>query len=379
MKNKIPHVALIVESVYAQHQTVLRGILRFSKAHGPWAINVIRGRKGDANLAKLEEWGCDGIVASHIDTALARFAHRRKIPMLQISVVDPPKHCEVSISCDDDAIGRMAADHFLQAGFVNFAFVGDLEQSIWSKAREKSFRSALKRQGFGCSIFAESHNDKLVSFLRELPKPVAVFAAFDLRAREVLDACAEAGLRVPNDVAILGVDNDEMICETSSPTLSSIPLTTEDAGFQAAEALSRIMSGERTERPMRILFSGERVIERESTRHLKKDDWLVERCLEIIAANTDIPIKTTDLVRWLKVSRRTLEVRFREATGQTLARASVLARLNRAHVLFAETAKTQEEIAAACGFCNASHMNRLFRQHFGTPPSAFRGFKHGLG
>ena len=155
---------------------------------------------------------------------------------------------------------------------------------------------------------------------------------------------------MPKRLSVLACDNDEMICETSSPTLSSIPLSNENAGFQAAEALSRIMSGERPKRPVRIRFSGERVIERESTRHLKKDDWLVERCLEIIAANTDLPLTTADLVRWLKVSRRTLEVRFKEATGQTLARASVLARLNRARVLFAETAKTQEEVAAACGF-----------------------------
>ena len=375
MKNRIPHVALVVEDVYAQHQTVLRGILRFSKAHGPWAINIIRGRKGDADLAKLRKWGCDGIVASRIDAALARFAHRRGIPALQISVVDPPKHSDVSIVCDDETIGRMAADHFLQRGFANFAFVGDLGRSDWSKAREASFRSALKRRRFGCSVFADSRDDGLARFLQGLPKPVAVFAAFDLRAREVLDACVEAGLRVPNDVAILGVDNEEMICETSSPTLSSIPLSNENAGFQAAEALSRIMSGERPKRPVRIRFSGERVIERESTRRLKKNDWLVERCLEIIAANTNLALTTADLVQGLKVSRRTLEVRFKEATGLTLARASVLARLNRARVLFAETAKTQDEVAASCGFCNASHLNRLFRQHFGAPPTAFRHVK----
>ncbi len=103
-------MALVVEDVYAQHQTVLRGILRFSKAHGPWAINIIRGRKGDADLAKLRKWGCDGIVASRIDAALARFAHRRGIPALQISVVDPPDSQTSPLSATwDGPAGRRRA------------------------------------------------------------------------------------------------------------------------------------------------------------------------------------------------------------------------------------------------------------------------------
>lgn len=377
MKNRIPHVALVVRRVYAQHQAMLRGILRFSKAHGPWAINIISGRQGDSDLAKLKRWGCDGIMASRLDENLAQFARRHRIPACQLSVVDPPAGGDITVACDDATIGQTAANHFLMRGFESFAFIGDAGRASWSVARGCAFRDTLSLRGFPCPSFDKSDDSEngLMRFLLELPKPVAVFVAFDLRARKVLDACIEAGLRVPQDVAILGVDNEEMICETSSPTLSSIPLSFEEAGFRAAEALNRCLSRGRPKRPVRIVFTGNQVVERESTMRLKKDDWLVERCLEIITANTDLALKTADLVNRLKVSRRTLEIRFKEATGTTLAQASVVIRLNRARTLFAETAKTQEEVAVACGFCNASHLNRLFRQHFGTLPSTFRKAK----
>jgi len=371
MKNRIPHVALVIENVYAQHQAILHGILRFAKAHGPWAVNIVSGRQGDVDLAGLERWGCDGIVASHVTANLARFALRHRIPALQISVVAPPRHCDVSIACDDATIGRTAAEYLLRRGFANFAFVGDAARACWSVGRERAFRAVLKRRGFPCCAYA-GDDDGLVRFVQSLTKPVAVFAAFDLLARRVLDACVEAGLAVPRDVAILGVDNEEMICETSSPTLSSIPLSNEDAGFRAAEALNRCLSGPKPSKPIRVVFTGNRVIERESTVRLMKDDWLVNRCLEIISANADHALTTSDLVGRLKVSRRTLEVRFKEATGTTLAQASVIARLNRARILFADAAKTQEEVAHVCGFCDASHLNRLFRRHFGAPPSKFR-------
>ena len=216
-------------------------------------------------------------------------------------------------------------------------------------------------------------NRHLQEWLLTLPRPTAIFAAYDIRARQVLDACRAAGLAVPDDIAILGVDDDEVICETATPALSSIPLSMEDAGFRAAELLDRALATRRRPRHgTDIIVSGTRVVVRRSTTRDAVADALVRRCRALMEANVGRPFNVADLVASLGVSRRTLETRFRAATGRSLNAEITDLRIRRAKTMLAKSSMSQAAIATACGFCDASHLNVIFRRHCGAPPSAFR-------
>ena len=191
--------------------------------------------------------------------------------------------------------------------------------------------------------------------------------------RNGFSACRAAGLAVPDDIAILGVDDDEVICETATPALSSIPLSMEDAGFRAAELLDRVLATRR--RPRRatdIIVTGTQVVARRSTARDAVADALVRRCRALMEANVGRPFNVADLVASLGVSRRTLETRFRAATGRSLNAEITDLRIRRAKTMLAKSSMPQAAIATACGFCDASHLNVIFRRHCGAPPSAFR-------
>ena len=373
MNTKPPHIAIVVDNAYASRQGLIRGILRFSKLHGPWAINIVSGRSGDANLKAIEKWTCDGLITNVLTPKLARFARQLQIPTLQLSTISPPRETTVTVQCDNKTIAHTAANHLLGKGFKSFAYIGDPAQTIWSRDRGIAFRQYLRKRRFGCPSFEQENpsDDDLSAFLLSLPKPTAVFVAFDLLARRILDLVLALGLNVPRDLAILGVDNEEIICETSSPTISSIPLSLESAGFAAAKALNAAL-GHPLKKAVSVCYTGIDVVERESTQFIRCADWLVERCLELIRANPSVALRVADLLSKLNVSRRTLETRFKAATGMTVAQALFTVRLNHARTLLSESSLTQEDIAARCGFCDASHMSRLFRTWFGKPPSSFR-------
>ena len=373
MNAKPPRIAFVVDNVYTSHQSLIRGILRFSKIHGPWTINIVSGRSGDASLKALEKWACDGLVANVLTPTLARFARRHQIPTLQLSTISPPRDATVTVRCDNKTIGETAARHLLEKGFASFAYIGDPARTVWSRDRGAAFRRCIRKRRLDCRSFEQGKpsDDDLSAFLRSLPKPTAVFVAFDLLARRILDLTHALGLNVPRDLAILGVDNEEIICETSSPTLSSIPLSLENAGFAAAEALDSAIRHP-PERTVSVSYTGTDVVERESTRFIRCADWLVESCLELISANPSVALRVSDLLAKLNVSRRTLETRFKATTGMTIAQALIAVRLNHARTLLAESSLTQEDVASRCGFCDASHMSRLFRTRFGKPPSSFR-------
>ena len=186
-------------------------------------------------------------------------------------------------------------------------------------------------------------------------------------ARRTVDAAREAGLSVPDDLAVLGVDDDELLCETSDPPLSSVDVDAARAGREAAAAM-RGGGG----RCKRISFGGIRVSVRASTESYPSRDWLVARAMALVAAGADGRIGVDALAHDLGVSRRTLETRFRAATGTSPGETMLRMRLERARGLLRATSLTQSAVAESCGFCDAGHMSRLSRRRFGAPPSAFR-------
>ena len=379
LANSMPHVVILLESTYPTHTQILRGILRFTQLHAPWTLDVRTGRAGEPTSFGAGKWKVDGIIANRLPPELSALIRRHRTPTIVMNDIGREVRPIARILCDNAAIARLAAETLAGKGFENFAFVGERSGIHWSVARERVFADEIARRGFPCRVYPTDEGGgaedgrRLQDWLRALPRPTALFAAYDIRARQVLDACHAAGLAVPDDIAILGVDDDEVICETATPALSSIPLSMADAGFRAAELLDRVMStGRRPRGAADIIFTGTRVVARRSTARDAVADALVRRCRALMEANVGRPFNVADLVASLGVSRRTLETRFRAATGRSLNDEITELRIRRAKTMLAKSALSQSAIAAACGFCDASHLNVIFRRHCGAPPSAFR-------
>ena len=379
LANSMPHVVILLESTYPTHTQILRGILRFTQLHAPWTLDVRTGRAGEPTSFGAGKWKVDGIIANRLPPELSALIRRHRTPTIVMNDIGREVRPIARILCDNAAIARLAAETLAGKGFENFAFVGERSGIHWSVARERVFADEIARRGFPCRVYQADEGGgaedgrRLQDWLRALPRPTALFAAYDIRARQVLDACHAAGLAVPDDIAILGVDDDEVICETATPALSSIPLSMADAGFRAAELLDRVMStGRRPRGAADIIFTGTHVVARRSTARDAVADALVRRCRALMEANIGRPFNVADLVASLGVSRRTLETRFRAATWRSLNAEITDLRIRRAKTMLAKSSMPQAAIATACGFCDASHLNVIFRRHCGAPPSAFR-------
>ena len=353
-------------------QCLLRGVLRFARERGDWSVLSNAPGLIDSPSASF---AFDGLVAGRGDS-LRRFAKALR------------GRPAVELRPDAVSVAQLAAAHFLERGFSNFAFVGHDRSPRWSVERLAAFRGELASHGLACADYPGAPRGKdgnlafrlrdLASWLAARPRPLAVLAAFDARGREVLDACRLAGLDVPGDVAILGVDDDPLTCETSLPALSSVALDGEAAGYAAAAALDAAMRGLLAGRPRRrIVLSAVRVEARASTARFLGRDPLVAKARAAIAARLRERLSVAALARELGVSRRTLELRFRAETGVPLGEAILGERLARAQDLLRTTSLPCEQIAAACGICDASHLAHLFRRKLGASPTDFRAKARG--
>jgi LacI family transcriptional regulator len=214
-------------------------------------------------------------------------------------------------------------------------------------------------------------------WIRDLPKPIGLLACDDDRGREVMEACRAAGAQVPEDVAVMGVDNDELLCDLSDPPLSSVAFDTERAGYEAAALLGGLMLG-RIREPRRILVEPMYVVARRSTDVLALDDRAVAAALRFIHDTAGRPIGVGEVIRQVPLSRRTLELRFRRVVGRSIHEEIQRVRLERARQLVAETDLSIGMIAENCGFAGAGHLTRSFARTFGLPPSRYRAqHRHG--
>ena len=378
--HRLPHIAVLLHGSQISHTQILRGILRYAQSHAPWTLDVRVGRAGELATFDEASWRFDGVVAGFLPPGLERLARRHRTPIVLMNDLGETMRPVARIKPDNASMARMAAEFFAGRGFVRFAYIGATGTPPWSVERGEAFAAEAALRGISCDIYPGDDEEdpggglRLGDWLLALPRPAALFAANDLRARGVLDACARAGIVVPNDMALLGVDNDEVFCDTSSPTLSSIAMATEEAGYRTAGTLDAAMSGHRcrTTECETIFYAAKAVVERRSTAHDASRDELVRRCRALVEANIATHFTVADLAHGLHVSRRTLETRFRMETGHSPGDEIVEQRIRRAKALLAQTHMSQSQIAAACGFTDASHMNVVFHRLCGAVPSAFR-------
>jgi len=386
--SKIPHVALLFETNEQAHRDILRGVLRYERIHGPWSLHVVEGRAGEQRLLAMKTWGGSGVIGVIQNAAYANAVLASDLPAVLIDPVDesllPPgllaRHSV--LASDQHAIGGLAAEHFLERNFANFAFVGEIHQINWSRERGAAFAEHVARAGRTCHTYGPLseqekqdwgvERDRLCAWLKSLPKPVAVFAAMDARGRQVLDACLTAGIEVPHDVAVLAVDNDELICESTTPPLSSIALDTERMGYEAARILDEAMRHRRASKRITRTFPPVHVVTRRSTEAIRISDPVVARALEFIWLNAQNPIGVPEIVKHAGVSRRLLEMRFRKALDKTIQDELQRTRLKRVTTLLSESNLSVTAIAKACGFSSKSYLGRVFQRVYHMTMTHYR-------
>ena len=386
MSQGIPRVALLVETSLGYGRALLRGVMRYARLHGPWAFYL---QPGDLHqlLPKMEEWGGTGIIARIETSEVARAVLAARLPTIALDLnqeqLDPknPLSRLSEVRPDSHKAGRLAAEHLLERGFRSFAFVSVWGDYPWSLLRQAGFAERLNEAGFACDNFPmpRAPRDRrwgreqaiLASWLKQLPKPLGIMACDDDRGRQILEACRAAGLIVPQDAAVVGVDNDELLCELSDPTLSSVALNTEKAGYEAAALLDALMAG-RVQKPQRILVDPVRVVARRSTDTHATEDHDLAQAVRFIQDNVVRPIGVRDVVECVGCSRRSLELRFQRQLGRSINDEIQQIRIERAKNLLAETDLTVADIAETLGFSSSNYMIRLFRRKVGISPAAYR-------
>lgn len=277
----------------------------------------------------------------------------------------------VTLLCDHEAEGETAAEYFLTRHFRHFAWIGLPKPEPWSENRRKGFHRRLKAAGCICHDCSTDDMDELADFLNALPRPSAVFAVHDLRARDVLFAARSRGLSVPGDIAVLGVDNDIPICETCSPALSSIPTGDRSLGYAAGRALNELLLGR--SRGGRVIKSLHRhVVSRLSTDADAVSDPFVGRALAWARSHLDGKLDAETLARRIGYSKRMLQLRVERALGVSLGEEIRRMRTSAAMEMIANTNDPIADIAAACGFSGVSHLALRVREATGQTPLAYR-------
>lgn len=282
---------------------------------------------------------------------------------------------------NDHAVeGQAAAEHFLSCGFTSFAFVGTVEPTSWSQARQDGFIARLAKSGFHTAVYrppAKMPRDdfsreilKLGQWLGRLPPRTALLAAHDERALQVLSAAATAQIAIPEDLSVLGVDDDELLCSTASPTLSSIPVNATETGERIAAAMHALLENRATEPIVRTCHT--RIVTRGSTDAFANDNLIVSKALDYIRKHLSEAIGVANLATAANCSRRTLEKRMAATIGLSPAEKIRELRRIEAVKLLRETTLPIAEIAVRCGYVTATRLAASFREQGLPQPHTFR-------
>ncbi|RMF97358.1 MAG: helix-turn-helix domain-containing protein [Planctomycetota bacterium] len=383
----VRQVLLWIESSRAYGRDCLLGIGAFARNRGDWRLIHIE-RSLDERIVRIPAGQqIDGIISRLDSPRDAATASRFRCPIVDLRGVYPPEN-GVVIDTDSPAVARMAADHLLERGFRHFGYCG-FRGVDFSDDREAVFCEYLQKRGCSVSVFepgkrkrrlqgtaeveaqGEFELDDLARWLLDVPKPIGVFACNDVRGRQVVEACRRVNLGVPDRVAVLGVDNDRVVCDLTHPTLSSIEPDARRVGFEGAAALDVLMNGGRVPKK-RVLIPPRRVVTRLSTDILAVDCPIVGEALRFIHENAAKGLSVSQVAKAVDVSRSTLDRRFHEVLGRSAKSEIDRVRVRRARELLLETEFNLDTIARLVGYHSAAQFVNAFRRLTGMTPGAVR-------
>jgi len=373
-------VALLIETSNAYARGLLDGIIAYQREHELWSIYVGEQDRGAVPPGWLKNWKGDGIIARIETEAIASMVRRTHIPMVDVSAARLVKNIPW-VETDDRLIARMAAQHLVDRGFEKFAFLGKPEFN-WSRWRQDEFKALAENSNFECFEFSSSpvhgkgfswtkERKRLKAWVESLPKPIGVMACYDFAGQQLLDICRELEIAVPEQVAVIGVDNDVRLCRLCTPPLSSVIPDTHRTGYEAAQLLDHMMRGERLSEEA-ILVPPSGIAERQSSDVYAIDDEDIVTALRFIRENACTGITVADVLKAVPLSRRMLEHRFQKLVRRTPHAEIVRIRIDRACRLLRETNLTLSEITARTGFSNPDYFSAAFKRHMHLSPRAYR-------
>lgn len=378
-----PNVALIVETSVMYGRQILHGISRYLRTHDGWSVFLDERELLAPPPDWLRQWNGDGVICRPTTPELAEALRR-----LNIAVVDlNDRYGDLDIphiGSDMSAIGAMAANHLLERGFHHIAYCG-FQSEVWSAERFSGVESAVRGRGSLCAPFAspwaglrehiwQEERDRICAWLESLPRPVGIVACNDARGHHVLDACRVLNIAVPEQVAVVGVDNAETFCELCDPPLSSVVPNAEQIGFEAASLLVRLMAGEPAPANRRI--PPREVITRQSSDVLAVDDPVIAQAVRFIRENACEGITVSDVLAHTPVSRSVLERDFRRFLGRSPQEEIRRVRLKRIQQLLAETDWSLARIAEKTGFVHPEYLVVQFKRMVGQTPAQWRQTAH---
>ncbi len=371
-------VALLVETSNAFSREVLHGVRDWMRANGSWAIHLSEQGRGSHPPSWIHHWRGDGIIARIETPAIAKAVRARRVPVVNVSAAGFAPEAPSVIS-DSRGIAQMAASHLLERGVRSFGFCGDARY-VWSRRHGENFAAALCGAGHECDIFPVARDDfanwkreqtKLSRWLKALPKPAGVMACYDIRGQQVLDVCRAIGLRVPEDVAVIGQHNDELLCELCEPPLSSVIPNARLVGLEASRLLDQLMRGQ-TVAPVPVEIPPVGVATRASTDLVAVDDPRLATAIRFIREHAFAEMTVSDIARAAGMSRSLLERKFRDVVGTSIWDHVLQLRLRAAEQLLMQTTVSIAEIAERTGFGTAEHFSASCKRLTGASPKELR-------
>lgn len=373
-------VALIVETSVVYGRQILSGIARYLRANRGWSVYLEERELGTPPPEWLSQWDGDGVICRSTTPEWAEIFRQRGLPVVDLN----DQHLDLGlprVASDMKALGRLGARHLRKRGFKHLAYCGFFGET-WSAQRREGFMEGAEMALPEAHVYEsrwkqlrkrpyEEELQYIALWLRSLPRPVGIMACNDVRARHVLDACRFLGLLVPDEVAVVGVDNAETFCELCDPPLSSVLPDAGRIGEEAAALLDRLMAGEAPP-PHPLLIPPLGVVSRRSTDAWAVNDPLVARAVHFIREHACEGIRVWDVVKHLNCSRAWLERSFREYLGHSPNDQIRKLQLQRARELLLSTDWTLPHIAAAVGFKHSVYMSNLFSKAYGCTPARYR-------
>lgn len=368
-----PVVALLIETSNAFSRELLHGVRDWMSSHRHWTIHLSEQGRGNRPPAWLKGWRGDGIIARVETPAIARAVRDCGVPVVNVSASKLAEHFPTVIS-DSAGIARLAATHLRERGFEHFGYCGDA-RFAWSLQHGRHFSASCEAAGFACDVFSSTGGDqesqRILRWLARLPRPVGIMACYDIRGQQVLDACRQLGLRVPDEVAVIGQHNDELLCELCDPPLSSVIPGARRAGLEAAGLLDRLMRGE-TVSPGIVAIPPLGVATRQSTDIVAVKDPRLAAAVRYLRAHACKPIQIADVTRASGLSRTLLERLFRKQFEVSPYEQILRIRIAEADRLLSTTTLCIAEVAERTGFGTVEHFTNTYSRRRGRSPGAAR-------
>lgn len=380
---KIPVVVVALPFYYQDGYDKYDGIMQYlTEQDIDWEIKLIREQ---SNAVRFRSLLLDGVDGAIVDVELAQLLKAfpvGRIPLVTLDMQNAESVATVGrnlvqVDSDSAEIGRVAAEYLMSQGnYASYGYVGTSAAHAWSNERGVHFERRLRQKKLDVRNFRISDvqlrnwRRRFAVWLKEAPKPMAILAANDETASEILDLCNRIGINVPDEVGVLGVDNEKLTCFHSRPTLSSVQPDFKTEGYRAARALDLLMSGKRV--PRRIVCKVKSVVARRSTLSPSSAGRLVQLADEVISANALAKLNVADVARRLKVSRRLLDLRYRQIKGCSVLDAIRAARIEHAKFLLQTTTLPMADVASQSGFSSEAYFSAAFSKRLGCSPRTFR-------